>query len=157
VKILSGSDMRTLRNIALLAVTCTAAVTLAQASGGDDVAKSLENMEQQWVDPAKKMDPKPLEQMLADDFTLTLPVGRVIDKESYVGKVKDGSFKIESIAYSDMKTRVYGECAVVVGRASLKGTWDGTDISGDVAFTDTFVKKGGVWKEVASQITRIEG
>ena len=149
--------MRNAQIIGLLALACTAALTFAQSTTSDDSAKAIEKMERQWVDAAKKMDTKPLDQMLADDFTLTLSVGRVVDKDSYVGKIKDGSFKIESIDFSDMKTRVYGDCAVVVGRASVKGTWDGNDIGGDYAFTDTFVKKAGAWKQVASQITRIEG
>jgi ketosteroid isomerase-like protein len=143
--------------IGLLALGCTAALAFAQPTPNDDAAKTIEKMEQQWADAARKLDTKPLEQMLADDYTLTLSVGRVVDKESYVGKIKDGSFKIESIDYGDMKTRVYGDCAVVIGRASVKGSWDGNDIGGDYAFTDTFVKKGSAWKQVASQITRIEG
>lgn len=149
--------MRTARIIGLLALAFTGVLTFAQATPSDDNAKAIERMEQQWVDAAKKMDAKALEQMLADDYTLTLSVGRVVDRDSYVGKIKDGSFKIESIDYSDMKTRVYGDCAVVIGRAAVKGTWDGNDIGGDYAFTDTFVKKAGAWKQVASQITRIEG
>ena len=149
--------MRTARMIGILVLVCTATIAFAQATANDDTAKAIEKMEQQWVDAAKKMDAKPLEQMLADDFTLTISVGRVVDRDSYVGKIKDGSFKIESIDYSDMKTRVYGDCAVVIGRAAVKGTWDGNDIGGDYAFTDTFVKKAGAWKQVASQITRIEG
>jgi hypothetical protein len=149
--------MRISQMFGLLALASTAVIALGQATSNDDVAKSLEKMEQQWVYPAKKMDAKPLEQMLADDYTLTISVGRVVDKDSYVGKIKDGSFKIEAIEYSDMKTRVYGECAVVIGRANVKGTWDGNDISGDYAFTDTFVKTAGGWRQVASQITHIEG
>ena len=40
-----------------------------------------------------------------------------------------------------MKVRVYGDTAVVIGRLTMKGrAWKGTDVSGDYAFTDTFVK-----------------
>ena len=129
----------------------------AQSSADDDAAKTLEQMEQHWADAAAKQDIGPVQQMLSDDFTLTISVGRVVDKESYVNKLKDGTFKIESLQYADMKTRVYGNCAVVVGRVALKGTWDTNDVSGDYAFTDTFVKKSGKWRQVASQVTRIEG
>jgi ketosteroid isomerase-like protein len=149
--------MRKLGLILVLAVVCGSAIVLGQATANDEVSKALEQMEKQWNDAARRSDPRPLEQMLAEDFTLTLSIGRVVDKASYVSKIKDGSFKIESLDYSDMKTRVYGDCAVVIGRVNLKGAWDGVDVSSEYAFTDTFVKQAGTWKQVASQVTRIEG
>lgn len=131
-------------------------VATAQAQSSD-VAKMLEQMEQRWAEAAKKQDAKPLADMLSDDYLLTITTGQVVDKDSYVSKVKDGTFKIESIEFGKMIVRVHGDCAVAVGRISLKGTWDATDVSGEYAFTDTFVKQGGKWLEVASQVNRIEG
>jgi len=74
-----------------------------------------------------------------------------------VEKIKDGTFKIESIEYTNMKVRTYGDTAIVIGHLTLKGAWDGNDVGGEYAFTDTFVKQAGKWREVASQVTRVEG
>ena len=139
------------------AVVLVGAMVASAQLQTNDVAKTLEQMEQGWADAAKKQDAKPLDGMLSDDFLLTITTGQVVDKESYVSKVKDGTFKIESLEYGKVIVRVHGDCAVVVGRISLKGTWDATDVSGEYAFTDTFVKQGGKWLEVAGQVNRIEG
>jgi ketosteroid isomerase-like protein len=55
-----------------------------------------------------------------------------------------------------MKVRSYGDTGIVMGRLTIKATWEGSDVGGEYAFTDTFVKQGGKWRTVASQVTRVE-
>jgi len=43
----------------------------------------------------------------------------------------------------------------VTGRFTQKGTYKGKDISGTGRFTDTFVKRNGKWRCVATQGTMI--
>jgi len=140
-----------------LAAAVVIAPALALSGPADPAGTTIEGLERQWGQAAKKADVEPLQSLLAEDFTLTNPVGQVVPKTIFVAKIKDGSFKIESIEYSDLKVRVYGDAAVVIGRLVLKGNWDGTDVSGDYAITDTFVKQAGKWREVAGQVTRVEG
>ena len=73
-----------------------------------------------------------------------------------VEQIKNGQIKLESDEPSDMKVRVYGNTAVVTGKANIKGTIAGKDASGTVAFTRVWVKKGGKWMTVALQQTKME-
>lgn len=125
-----------------------------EGSPAHEAAEAIRKMEQVWIDAAKKKDTGPLESMLADDWTLTNPVGQVVGKEQFIDKVKDGTFKIDTGQYTDVKVRVYGDAAVVTGRVNIQGNWGDSDVSGDYAFTDTFIKHDGKWQEVAGQVTR---
>ena len=148
--------MRQILTFSIVATVAVAVAALAADQTSDEpTGQKLQQMEQRWAEGAKKQDVTPLEAMLADDYTLTNPVGQVVGKDEFVGKIKDGAFKIDSADYSDMKVRVYGDAAVVTGRVSIRGSWDGTDVSGNYAFTDTFVKRAGKWQEVAGQVTRV--
>ena len=129
----------------------------AEDTSNEQVSQDIRKMEEQWVSAAKQKDVKPLDSMLADDYTMTNPVGEVIGKEDFISKIKDGTFHINSAEYKDIKVRVYGDAAVVTGRVTLQATWSGTDVGGTFALTDTFVKRDGKWQEVAGQVTRVEG
>ena len=47
--------------------------------------------------------------------------------------------------------------AVVKGHCTAVGQVRGVDVSGELRYTDVYVKREGRWQAVASQITRIGG
>ena len=55
----------------------------------------------------------------------------------------------------DLKVRLFGDTAVVVGQGSIKAHTKMQDLSGQYVWTDTFVKMRGEWKAVASQVTPV--
>lgn len=129
----------------------------ADEGGSDQQAQAeIQKMMHAWPDAAHEKNTGPLEEMLADDYTHTGPGGQMMTKEDFVSHIKDGTFKIESLEFQNVKVRVYGHAAVVTGKISLKGNWGETDVSGDYAFTDTFIKRDGKWQQVAGQVTRCE-
>jgi ketosteroid isomerase-like protein len=76
-------------------------------------------------------------------------------KTQLLNALKSGDIKLTSDDVSDMKVRVYGNTAVITGKAATKGTIGGKDASGQNTFTRVLVKKGGTWQTVALQQTRI--
>ena len=118
--------------------------------------QSLKSAEHQLADAFKNRDKETLARMLDEQFIFTDDEGKAINKNQYM----DGILKtiaVESYTLDDMTVRVFGDTGVVVGRWTGKLTIAGK--TSDVAFryTDTFVKKLGSWRAVASQITRIRG
>ena len=52
--------------------------------------------------------------------------------------------------------RLYGDTGIVVGEGIIKAHKAKQDfLGGKFVWTDTFVKQGGQWKVVASQITPV--
>jgi len=119
-------------------------------------AKTLMDCEQDWADAYLKGDAARLAEIEADDYISTDPSGHVYNKAQDIADVKSGTFKAESFKLDDMKvTMVNATAAVVTGRTTIKGKYQGQDISGQYRFTDTWVKRQGRWQCIASQSTAI--
>ena len=72
------------------------------------------------------------------------------DKQGVLAVLKSGELKMTSIKLSDMQVHVYGYAAVVTGNAAQAGNFSGESITAAIIFTDTFVKRNGKWRAVAS-------
>ncbi|MBZ5542726.1 MAG: nuclear transport factor 2 family protein [Acidobacteriia bacterium] len=125
------------------------------AAEGEDVAAELKALENAWSDAMLKHDAAALDAILDDSLVEISPAGTVSNKAKDLADLKAGEPKLESFSLDDMKVHVYGNAAVVTGRFAIKGTDKGKDISGTGRFTDTFVKRNGKWRCVASQATII--
>src|SRR3989442_4359862 len=148
----------------ILAVTLTAAAVVvatagpvgAQASSsGASVEEQIKKIEKDRAAAVTKADVAALEAVTSDDCTWIDRNGRVRDKAQTMSDIKTGDIKITSNEVSDMKVRVYGDTAVVTGRADTKGTIGGKDISGPMLFTRVYVKRNGRWQSVSFQQTAI--
>ncbi len=117
--------------------------------------QALMQIEQELLDALLKGDTSAGERYLADAFTFTAPDGTVQDKARFIADVKSGDLKIESSTNEDMKVQVHGDAAVVTYRSTDKGSYKGSDLSGQYRWTDVFVKRNGRWQIVAGQGTRI--
>lgn len=123
-------------------------------SAPGNVDQSLKVAEHQWAEAFKNRDKDALDRMLDDGFVFTDDKGQVLSKTEYVDAAMQ-AIKVEFYSLDDMNVRVFGDAAVVAGRWAGKLTIDGRDASGAFRYTDTFVKRLGRWRVVASQETRM--
>ena len=96
---------------------------------GDEQA--LVKIQHDWAEARLKRDNSFPKRIEADDATFT-------------------EFNID-----DLKVRLFGDTAIVVGQGSIKAHTKTQDLSGQYVWTDTFVKMRGEWKAVASQVTPV--
>ncbi len=129
----------------------------ANQSGSSSDEQQLLGVEQQWAEAGRSGDANALARIEADGYVFTDPNGKVSGKQDDVNGLKTGQTKYQQFDLSDMQAHVFGDTGVVTGQARLKGTSNGQDISGNYAFTDTFVKRNGQWQAVATEVTRIGG
>jgi Domain of unknown function (DUF4440) len=134
----------------LLVAFLKGAVPTAEASENDEVKVLLDlesKMAQAWV----QRDMQILEQILADDYTLAGTGDALIDKGQYVAGLHNPEFRTTSAIVNDVRIRVYGDAAVVTGRATYQG-WSkkrGRYVR-RFRFTDTFIRRGTTWRCVAT-------
>ena len=57
----------------------------------------------------------------------------------------------------DVHGSVFGDIAVVTGRALVKGEREGRDISGQYRYSHTYARRYGKWLAIAALVTRVEG
>jgi len=125
---------------------------LAWAASVEDELKKFET---DRAAATVKGDVATLEKQTADDYTFINFDGKMVDKSQMIDNFKTGRTKLTSNDVFDMKVRVYGNTAVMTGKADLAGTIEGKERKQEVMFTRVFVKKGCGWQTVALQQTLV--
>jgi ketosteroid isomerase-like protein len=146
---------------ASLAALCAAASEPASAvgrteSGTARVQEEIKRIEQERNQAILAGDPAALDRMTSEDYTFITQRGELRTKADILGGFKSGSFRYSARNVSDLTVRVYGNAAVVTGRARQKGTENSNDYSGENRFTRVYVKQGDRWITVALQVTLVE-
>lgn len=145
--------------VAAIACLCSTTGVMAKDSDQPNAKSAVETirqLEQERNDAILKGDFAALERMTADDYTFVTLRGEMLTKAQVIQNFHSGAAKYQSREISDLNIRVYGNSAVVTGRAIQKGAENGTDYSGDYWFTRVYVYEGGRWLTVALQTTLIK-
>jgi hypothetical protein len=126
-------------------------VTQAQTAAEADVVTAIANLENDGVKADLAGDAAFYQKALAEDWSRGDSDGRRYTKAELLKLMADTkAFKTNSEKLSDLQVRVYGNTAV----ATYKDTYDirimGEHRTHTIIATDTFVKMGDEWKEVAS-------
>lgn len=117
--------------------------------------QALIRIQREWAKARIKGDSSFAKQIEADDFTVVWFDGRIVNKEEDVKSYESRDAIFTGFQIDDLRVRFYGDTAIVVGQGSIKAHTKTQDLSGKYVWTDTFVKMGGEWKAVASQVTPI--
>ena len=67
-----------------------------------------------------KGDAKDFDRLTSDDYVLTSSTGKLWDKQKDLEALKEGTLRFEKIDDSDVKVHLYGDAAVVTGKAEIK-------------------------------------
>jgi Domain of unknown function (DUF4440) len=141
--------------LGLLAVACATNVQ-AQQTGGD-TAKTIMDLENQWLQGDKTSNPDMVAPLISDKYVSTNAEGKLEDKAKVLEEVK--TRKYNTAEYEDLHIAVFGNTAIA--RGGYKGS--GTEASGKpftehLRWTDTWVKTpAGKWQVVATQYTAVKG
>lgn len=92
---------------------------------------------------------------IADDWIIVDADGGIIDKAGFLAVVKSGALTHETMKLEDPRVRVYGNAAVVTGRAISAGKYMQTNFTTLERSTDMFIKVGDRWVCVLTQLTRL--
>jgi hypothetical protein len=136
--------------ISLFAIALFAGLQ-AQTGAKADIVTAISNLESDGVKADLAGDPAFYQKVLAEDWTRGDSDGTYYTKANLLKLMADTkNIKTNSERLSELKVRVYGDSAV----ATYKDTYDivimGEHRAHTIIATDTFVKMGGEWKQVAS-------
>jgi hypothetical protein len=126
-------------------------VTQAQTAGKADAVAAISKLETDAVQADLAGDPAFYQKVLAEDWTRGDSDGTYYTKAQLLNLMADAkNIKTNSEKLSELNVRVYGNTAV----ATYKDTYDilimGEHRAHTIIATDTFVKMGSEWKQVAS-------
>ncbi|MCI0338000.1 MAG: nuclear transport factor 2 family protein [Acidobacteria bacterium] len=143
-----------------LALLTISIITVAQekkqaSKSHGPVEQAVLKLEQEWEDALVKSDVAALERLYADSMIYTHSSGSVDDKAAYIGSIKSGVTKYESMKRDDIKVSVYDDTALVYCHWQVNVTARGAKISTNARYLHVYVKQKGRWQMVAHQATRI--
>jgi len=114
------------------------------SDASEDAVAAITKIENDTVKAEVAYDKPFFEKLLADDWSWGNSGGYWATKAELLESFNTPEATTQKI--SDLKVRVYGNTAI----ATYSETWEYEQHSGRQISTDTFVKIGNEWKEVAS-------
>lgn len=121
-----------------------------------DVTKLLRDIEERLATAWVKGDRSFIEQILADDWSVTDLTGRVLKKAEVLEEAFGSkNQQIFSMRIDEVNVRSFGDWAIVTGRTQAAGKYKGKVAEVTLRFTDVFANRNGKWQVVASQATLI--
>lgn len=99
---------------------------------------------------------------LAENSLHTTGDGAALTKEQLIASVTSGGRRMNMVVPDDVRIRVYGDTAVATAHARVQGTAPGpggtaVQVAGEQRGIQVWVRTGGAWKLVASQVTPVAG
>jgi len=119
-------------------------------------AANAEICAQQWASCVGQGQADELSKILDDSYQHTHGTGLVEKKEEFLGALRSGSRRYEPIQLEEVKTRLFGECAVVTGKFALKVSIKGKMMEGVNRFSFVVVQTPQGPKIVSFQATAIK-
>ena len=135
--------------VALLAFISSNPAAQAQTRGST-AEQALRDLTQVWSKVALTHDSTVLQRIWSDDFIYVLESGETFDKAKGVADEAKSTDKMTSTAATNLKIRVYGSTAVVIGDYQEAGRdKDGKAFDRKSRFTNVWVLRNGTWQCVS--------
>jgi ketosteroid isomerase-like protein len=139
----------------VLAVGAQAQIPAQKETGS--VEQELIRLENEWMEAGFKQDTVSIEKlsrMMADELIQTFD-GSNFTKAQIIELVKSRTEELLSFVMDEWNVRVYGDVAVVMARNTYKMRLEGKETTGQIRFTDTWIKRDGRWQCVAAHNSTI--
>jgi ketosteroid isomerase-like protein len=131
--------------VSLLAgLVCTASPA---AESGDD-ARAVESLERELVAAIGRTDLAAYDRIVADDYVVFEASGREIPKAEVLESYRSGTRKYTGLEIFDVRSRVFGDTAVVSARTEGLRREDGHDVPNLVRYVRVYARRNGRWRAV---------
>jgi ketosteroid isomerase-like protein len=135
-----------------LAVFASPAAAQTPAAGESETVKALELKR---FEAMEKNDLAALGELLSDELVYAHSSGAVDGKGPYLEALKTGKTRYKRMVADQLNVRIFGDTAVINGRARVSVDSGGQAIEGMLSFLDVWAKRNGRWQMVAWQSARM--
>jgi hypothetical protein len=138
----------------LFTMTLVLIAAVAGPARSDDAADVLKRDDAR-IAAVLKADLAGLEDTFADGATYTHSTSAVDTKKDFIEGIRTGRLKYKAYDRKEAAVALYGDTAVVTGKAWVVVERAGADVEIRLQFTNVWVKRAGKWRMVAWQSTRL--
>lgn len=124
-----------------------------KSTAGDEI--QIRQLERAWNQAEANQQVNEVANLVADTLAYTDYDGSFFKKADYLKWIVAPDQKADHIYDEGVTVQVYGDAAVATGIYRESGKNKGKPYTVRARFTDTWIKRDGVWRCVASQSTRI--
>lgn len=123
-----------------------------QSTKNDDrPAEEVRRLNGEEVEAFLHNDPKTMARLWSDDFVVTNPLNKFLNKQQVLGMVESGFLVITSYDRQIEYVRTYGDTVILAGSETV--VWGGkmpnAGKTEHLRFTGIWMRQGGRWQEVA--------
>jgi ketosteroid isomerase-like protein len=140
--------------LAILALGAAAFVR-GDSKPADDETQLIQ-LERAWNQAEAAADPAAITSLFEETLIYVDYDGSLMNKTEYLHSVSNTTAKPDHLYDEGMKAYVYGTTGIVSGIYRETGATKGKPYTRRARFTDSWVKRDGKWKCVASQSTLIQ-
>ena len=116
---------------------------------------AIKRLDRQLSQALLLRDSTTLDDLIADDYTFTNPLGEVTNKSLTMAGI-DSGLLLHSLDIKNVTVQIYGDTASVSGVATIEGWFKTRDINGLYRYSDVYMKRQGRWQVVATQAVCVE-
>ena len=128
---------------------------LTTAAFADEAERAVLKVEGARMQAMLAGDLPALDGFLSDDLTYVHSGGQLETKREFIEGLRAGHLRYRRLDREEVRARVYGQTAVVTGRAHVEVDADGEPHAFEIRFLDIWVSKDRRWQMVAWQSTRL--
>jgi len=143
-----------MKTVAVFALLNLASLLLVFGQGSDEENAVLQT-ERELATAYLRSDADAIARGVMEDYTLTNSMGKITTRSDDIDEAKKNNPKYEMFENHDMKVRVHGDTAVVIGQTHTKGISSGKPFDSEFQFTDTFIRDGGRWRLLAGHVSKL--
>jgi|SRR4051794_14999187 len=141
---------------ALVAISvCVASVSLAAAGPAAGQEDEIKKADQQWAAAVQARDTATLDKLFTPALIYAHSTGNIEDKATYIGRLKSGKQKYDTVKIESTRVVPYGDAAVSHSMVRTIGTNDKGPFNDHVMMIHLWVKQGGAWHLAAHQTTKV--
>ncbi len=153
--------MRAIGNrwILVLALVLTAAVAASgRVAARDEDERAVLAAEQRRFEALLGGDVAVLRALMRDDCTYTHSTGVLQDRDAYLAPLAARTTRYVEASGSELRVRVFGDTAIVNGRATLNARVDGDPNlrTNSLRYTNVWIRSSGVWQLAAWHSSRVQ-
>ena len=140
---------------AVLSLLLASCASTSRSTGRDTAAveKEIQRVEDAMFDALVRRDVETLERLLGSEFVLSGANAALETRAQYLESAKMPDRELEPLTIEEREVRVYGDTAVSVGRAHVRGHWVERKFDIRVRHTHVYVQRDGRWQAVAGHLT----
>jgi len=123
-----------------------------------EIETELRRLNAQEVEALLHNDIRSLRRLWSDDFVVTNPLNKFVDKQQVVGLIESNTLAFTSYDRQIEYARIYGDTAIVAGSETVvwAGKMPNAGKTSHLRFTAVWMKQAGRWQEAARHANIVE-